>query len=165
MGEAEKRKLTSLIISLPVIADKRVGHTTSVLYVDVISTNILLDILANLFVDFDTDYAIPIVGNMPTVSAIDTTIAKSYINLDIIFKEWSLYNSCSLNVVLIESCCKQICNFYNREFLDGMYMLDCVKHILFNVYDRHFHVLALNVHLVDILPAELRLKIDSILEH
>lgn len=164
-GEAEKGKSSSPIIGRIVEAEKGVGHTTSALPVDVASVNILEDVLANPFGALDTDSAIPIVPDTPAVSAVGTTPAKPYINPDTLFEEWSLCNSCSPNIVSAEPWRKQICDCRDRGFLDGMYMLGCVKHMSFNVCDRHLHLLALNLHLVDALPAELRSRIDSIWEH
>lgn len=161
-GEAEKGKSTSPIIGCMVEAEKGVGHTTSALPVDVTSVNILEDVLANPFDAFDTDHTISIVPDTPTVSAVGTTLAKPYINPDTLFEEWSLCTSCSLNVVSAELWRKQICNCHDKGFLDGMYMLGCVKHMSFNICDRHLHLLTLNLHLVDASPAELRSRMDLI---
>ena len=102
---------------------------------------------------------------MLTISAVGITFAKPYINPDTLLEEWSLCTSCSSNVVSVELLGKQICNCHNRRFLDGIYMLGCVKHMSFNVCDHHLYLLALNLHLVDLLLTELRSKIDSIWEH
>ena len=164
-GEAEKGELTSLIIGRIVEAEKGVGHITSALPVDVTSVNILKDILANPFGTFDTDHTISIVPNTPAVFAVDTTLVKPYIIPDTLFEKWSLCTSCSPNIVSAELWRKQICNCRNRRFLDGMYMLGCIKHMSFNICDCHLHLLALNIYLVDALLVELRSRIDSIWEH
>ena len=163
--EAENAKSTSSIIGRMVEAENGVGHTTSTLPVDVTSVNILEDVLANPFGAFDTDHTIAFDSETPAVPAVGITLATPSINPDTLFEEWSLCTSCSLNVVSAEPWRKQICNCRDRGFLDGMYMLGCVKHMLFNVCDRHLHLLALNLHLVDASPAELRSRIDSIWEH
>ena len=163
--EAEKGKSTPSIIGRMAEAENGVGHTTSTPPVDVTSVNILEDVLANPFGAFDTDHTTAIDPETPAVPAVGTTLAKPYTNPDILFEEWSLCTSCSPNVVSAEPWRKQICNCRDRGFLDGMYMLGCVKHMSFNVCDRHLHLLALNLHLVDASPAELRSRIDSIWEH
>lgn len=85
--EAERGKSTSLIISLPVAANKEVGYTTSVLLINIGSTNIIVDVFANLFSDLDPDHAISIVVNILVVSAIGITLVKLYINPNTIFEE------------------------------------------------------------------------------
>lgn len=165
LRKAEKRKLTFLMIIHMVKAEKRVKHTSSTFSVNVTSINILKHVFAYLFGAFDTDHAILIVPDTPPVSAIDTTFAKPYINPNILFEEWSLCNFCSPNVVSAEPWCKQICNCYNREFLDAIYMLGCDKYMLFNVYNHYLYLLVLNLHLMDTLLAKLCLKIDLIWEH
>ena len=164
-GEAEKEKSTFLIIGHMVEAEKGVGHTTSGLPIDLTSINILKDVLANLFGTFNTDYTIFIVPDTPAVSTIGNTLAKFYINLNTLFKEWSLCTLYPSNVVSAKPWHKQICNCRDRGFLDGMYMLSYVKHMLFNICDCHLHLLALNLHLMDALLAKLRSKIDSIWEY
>ena len=162
LEEAEKGKSTPSIIGRIVEAENGVWHTTSIPPINVTSVNILEDVFANPFAIFDTDHTIAIDPKTPAVPAVGTTFAKPHINPDIFFEKWSLYILCSSNVVSAEPWCKQICKCRNRKFLDGMYMLGCVKYMSFNVCDRHLYLLALNLHLVDALPTELRLRIDSI---
>ena len=146
-------------------AEKGIGHTTSVLLVDITSVNILEDVFADPFGAFDTDHTISIIPDTPAVFAVGTTLAKPYINPDTLFEEWSLCTLYSPNVILAEPWRKQICNCRNRGFLNGMYMLGYVKYMSINICDCHLYLLTLNLHLVDALPAELRSRINSIWEH
>lgn len=85
LEQAEKRKLTFFIISLLVKDDKRVRITLFAFSINNVFANIFVNILAKFFGDLNTDYAIPIYSNMPTIFAIDNTSGKFYINPNIIF--------------------------------------------------------------------------------
>lgn len=133
--------------------------------------NILVDVLANPFGDLDTS-AIPAVADIPVepytnlaIPAVVDTPVKPYTDPDTIFEEWSLCTSYFPSVVLAELWRKQICDCRDGGFLDGMYMLSCVKYMSLIVCHRHFYLLALKLYLVDALPAELHSRIDLIWDH
>ena len=154
---------------------------------DDVLANILVDVLGNPFGDLDspsiraaadlvnklyTHPAIPAVVDTsakphtnPAIPEVIDTLAKPLTNPDAIFEEWSLCTSCSPSVVSAELWRQQICDCRDRGFLDGMYMLGCVKHMSLIVCNRHLHLLALNLYLADAKPAELRSRIDSIWDH
>lgn len=64
--------------------------------------------------------------------------------------------------MLVEPWHEQIDNYHDKKILNGMYMLNFVKHILFNIYKCYIYVLAFNFYLVNVFFAEFYLKIDEI---
>lgn len=82
------------------------------------------------------------------------------VGADKLFRQWLPCPDCLARVCV---CCRwrrQVCDCRTRDFLAGMYLLATAKQCLFFLCDEHLPLLASQLYLVDVSPAELRQRID-----
>lgn len=77
-------------------------------------------------------------------------------------------NNCLIslsNTILVLFWRKKVQSYHKKEFLNEIYLFGYVKYIFLSICNQHFLLLASSFYLVDVLFAELQLKIDLLWEY
>lgn len=123
---------------------------------------VLIDILANLFYDL---FRVIISTFFSIFISINSVIENNTLAPNMICDQQSLCTFCKLNITYAWLYYHMICESQNKRFLDTIYALSCVKHILLIIFDYNFFLLTSKLYLIDILFEKIQSLIDLIWEH